>query len=120
LREEAQRTLRDISFLWELLIRQATLRNINFKWSFEVAMRASRGSILCHATGCTRSYAIGDGTTGGIVAFPWLGTDPTGSNKFCEVLAMIGLLGTNLTGGSELLAVPGWSSRIMSFAQIII
>jgi hypothetical protein len=69
------------------------------------------------------SSAIGDGATGGIVPFPWLGADPTGSTNFCEVLvlAMIGLLGgADPTGGSELLAVPGWYSRIMSFGQSII
>jgi hypothetical protein len=30
------------------------------------------------------------------------------------------LLGADPTGGSDLLAVPGWSSRIMSFSQSII
>jgi hypothetical protein len=62
------------------------------------------------------------------VLFPWLGADPTGSANFCEVfyevlvLPMIGLLGgADLTGGSELLAaVPGWSSRIISFGHSII
>jgi hypothetical protein len=57
------------------------------------------------------------------VPFPWLGAYPTGSANFCEVLVlpMIGLLGgADLTGGSELLADPGWSSRIISFGHSII
>jgi hypothetical protein len=37
LRQEAQTTLRDITFLRELLIREATVRNINFKWSIKVS-----------------------------------------------------------------------------------
>jgi hypothetical protein len=105
------------------LIRQATIGNINFKWSIKVSDEGIDRIHIFYAMGSTGSSAagssaIGDGATGGIVPFPWLGADLTGSANFCEVLVlpMIGLLGgADPTGGSELVAVPGWSSRIMSF-----
>jgi hypothetical protein len=55
LRQEAQTTLRDITFLWELLIKEATVGNIHFKWSIKVS---DEGINRIHIILCHRLYRI--------------------------------------------------------------